>query len=146
MTATEESVAAELRRGRDEVRDLAAEVAGIAEDLRGLVRSEVELARAETRQQVNLLVRSAIWGGLAAICATLGVIFLAITAMYALWVVLPLWLSALIVAAGLLLIAGIAGLMVRARIKQVSVIPKRTVKSLREDVAWAKSQLKSSTT
>jgi uncharacterized membrane protein YqjE len=139
------SIREDLRSGGAEFRDLRDEAAGIAEDLRDLLQSEVGLAKAEVREQINLVVRSAIWGGIAAVAALLTLGFAGLTGMYALDLVLPLWLSALIVTAVLLTIAAIAGLMVKARIKQLSVVPKRTVHSIREDVAWAKRQLKSST-
>lgn len=143
---TRDSLGDDLRRGRDEARGLGEEAGQIAQDLRDLLRSEVQLAKAETREQINLAIRSAIWGAVAALCALLALVFVALTIMFALWVVLPMWLSALIVTAGLFVIAGLAGLMAYARIKQISVVPKRTVSSLKEDVAWAKAQLKSSTT
>lgn len=129
---------------REETRGLGEEAGQIAQDLRNLLRSEVQLAKAETREQIQLAIRSAIWGAVAALCALLTLVFIALTSMFALWVVLPMWLSALIVTAGLFLIAGLAGLMAYARIKQISLVPKRTVDSLKEDVAWAKAQLKSS--
>lgn len=129
---------------REETRGLGEEAGQIAQDLRNLLRSEVQLAKAETREQIQLAIRSAIWGAVAALCALLTLVFIALTSMFALWVVLPMWLSALIVTAGLLIIAGLAGLMAYARIKQISLVPKRTVDSLKEDVAWAKAQLKSS--
>ena len=36
-----------------------------------------------------------------------------------------------------------AGLAAASRMKQVTIVPKRTVHSVREDVQWAKDQLKS---
>jgi hypothetical protein len=42
----------QLSDGREELRDLSAEVAGIAEDLRDLLKSEVQLAKAEMNEQV----------------------------------------------------------------------------------------------
>ncbi len=141
-----DGIRGDLRRGADEARGLGEEVGAIAQDLRDLVRSEVELARAEVREQISLGIKSAIWAGVGVVAAGLALVFVALTIMFALDVALPLWLSALIVTAGLIALAAIAGLMVRARIKQITVVPKKTIGSIREDVEWAKAQLKSSTT
>lgn len=146
MNQTEEGIRADARRASDEARALGEEVGGIADDLRDLLRGEVELAKAEVREQVSLVVRSAIWGGVGIVAALLTLVFIAVTATFALDTVLPTWLAALIVTVALAVIAGISGLMVRARIKQMSVVPKKTIGSLREDVEWARAQLKSSTT
>lgn len=146
MHQTEEGIRADARRASEEARALGEEVGGIADDLRGLLRGEVALARAEVREQLSLVVRSAIWGGVGIVAAFLTLAFIAVTAMFALDTVLPAWLAALIVTAALAIVSGACGLVVRARIKQMSVVPKKTIGSLREDVEWARAQLKSSTT
>jgi hypothetical protein len=78
--------------------------------------------------------------------ALLALVFLGLTAMFALNEALAMWLSALIVGAGLLAIAAIAGLAARAYMKKVTVVPKKTMASVREDVSWAKAQAKSRST
>ncbi len=135
----------DVRRGTDEVRGISEELGGIADDLRDLVRTEVELAKAEVREQVSLVVKSAIFAGVALVAAMLTLIWVALTATYALDLAVPLWLAALIVTVALGAVAAISGLMVKSRIKQVSVVPKRTMNSVKEDVTWAKQQLKSNT-
>lgn len=135
----------DVRRGTDEVRGISEELGGIADDLRDLVRTEVELAKAEVREQVSLVVKSAILAGVALVAAMLTLIWVALTATYALDLAMPLWLAALIVTVALGAVAAISGLMVKSRIKQVSVVPKRTMNSVKEDVTWAKQQLKSNT-
>lgn len=135
----------DVRRGTDEVRGISEELGGIADDLRDLVRTEVELAKAEVREQVSLVVKSAIFAGVALVAAMLTLIWVALTATYALDLAMPLWLAALIVTVALGAVAAISGLMVKSRMKQVSVVPKRTMNSVKEDVTWAKQQLKSNT-
>ena len=140
-----DSIRDDLRRAGGEMRGIADEVAGIAADLREMLATEVALATAEVRDQVQLTVRIAIWGGVAAVAALLTLGWVALTATYALHLALPLWLSAAIVTAALGLIAIVAAMVVRARVRQVSIVPQRTVRSVKEDVAWAKQQLKSNT-
>jgi uncharacterized membrane protein YqjE len=136
----------QLSDGREELRDLSAEVAGIAEDLRDLLKSEVQLAKAEMNEQVKAGVQVGVFGAVAAVMALLALVFLGLTAMFALNEALAMWLSALIVGAGLLAIAAIAGLAARAYMKKVTVVPKKTMASVREDVSWAKAQAKSRST
>lgn len=140
------SVRDELKRGTAEIRGLREEAAGIAEDVRDLLKSEVQLAKAEAGENMGRIVKAAVWGGVAAIAAILTLVWLALTATYALDIWLPLWASALIVGGALIALTAIAGLMAKAALKQFSAVPRRTVNSIKEDVAWAKRQLKSSTT
>jgi uncharacterized membrane protein YqjE len=136
----------DLRDGREELRELSSEIAGIAQDLRGLLKSEVELAKAEMSEQVKAGGKAGMYGATAAIMGLLGLVFLGLTAMFALDHAVSMWLAALIVAGGLLLLAALAGLAARAYIKKITVVPKKAMTSVREDVSWAKAQAKSRTT
>jgi hypothetical protein len=134
------------RGARTEAREIREEVRGIAEDLRDLARSEVELAKASLREELRLLIGIAAAGAIVATTAFIAIVFLSLGAMFGLDHVVPLWLAALIVAGGLLLIAAIAGLMARSMARRLMVAPKRSANSIKEDVSWAKAQLRSSTT
>jgi uncharacterized membrane protein YqjE len=140
------SVRDELKRGTAEVRGLREEAAGIVEDVRDLLKSEVQLAKAEAGENMGRMMKAAMWGGVAALAALLTLFWVAFTATYVLNIWLELWASALIVTGALALITALGALMARAAIKQFSAVPRRTVNSLKEDVAWAKRQLRSSTT
>ena len=89
-----DAIRTDLRDGKSEVLDLGAEVAGIADDLRNLVRSELTLAKAETKEQVGYAVKVAAWGGIALAAAVVTLVWVALTSTYALSTALPLWLSA----------------------------------------------------
>ena len=56
---------------------------------------------------------------------------------------LPAWAAAAITLGVLALLTTSAALAARSRLKRLTVVPKRTVHSVREDVQWAKDQLKS---
>lgn len=146
MSHAQESMADEFRRGRDEARSIGEEFAAIAEDLRNLARSEVELARAEMREQIQLAIRVAIWGAVAAVVAliTLGLVFLTIRDVLDIW--LATWAATLITTGIALLLAAIAGFIAYRRVKQMTVVPKKTMSSVKEDVQWARDQVKSSAT
>jgi uncharacterized membrane protein YqjE len=146
MTQAQESLGDQFRRGRDEARSIGEEFAGIAGDMRQLARSEVELAKAEMREQVRLVIRAATWGAVAAVVAliALGLAFVTLRDVLDLW--MPTWVASLIVLGVALLIAAIGGWLAYRRIKQVTVVPKKTMSSVKEDVQWAKDQLRSSAT
>jgi NADH:ubiquinone oxidoreductase subunit 6 (subunit J) len=52
------------------------------------------------------------------------------------------WASRLVVAVFFLLLAGIAVLFGKQRAKRPSLTPEETKRTVKEDVAWAKRQLK----
>ena len=56
--------------------------------------------------------------------------------------VLPPWLAALIVALIVLAIAGALFLIGKNRFDADSLMPRRTVRSLREDEAWLRERLR----
>ncbi|MEP6870376.1 MAG: phage holin family protein [Anaerolineaceae bacterium] len=141
-----DAIRADLRDGRTEVRDLGSEFAGIAGDLRTLVRTELELAKSEAKEQAGYLVALATWGGIAVAAAVVTLAWVALTSTYALSGFFPLWLSALVVTAGLALIAGLSALVAKARATKLSVVPRRTLNAVKEDVSWARHQLKSNST
>ena len=146
MRTEVDAIRADLRDGTSELRELGSEVVGIAGDLRTLVRTELELAKSEAKEQAGYLVALAAWGGIAFAAAVVTFVWVALTSTYALSGFFPLWLSALVVTAGLAVMAGLSALVAKARAKKVSVIPRRTLNAVKEDVSWAKHQLKSNST
>jgi len=113
----------------------------IQDDVKGLVQGEVELAKAE-------LVPAAKNGGIGAgLFGAAG--YFAINAALLIYVALalgiaelglPLWLSFLIVAVALLLLAGICALIGRGFVKKVKP-PKRTIAQAQESVAVVKGAI-----
>lgn len=114
----------------------------IAVDVQEVLCSEIRLAKSEIGGEAAKVKR-------AAKSALPGMIFLfycvglfLLTAVYALELVLPAWLSALIVAVVAGLIAAmLVGPAVREA-KDVHPAPERTIQSMKENVQWAKTQLK----
>jgi hypothetical protein len=68
--------------------------------------------------------------------------FLGLAAAHALDLVMEPWASRLIVAGGLLLVAAIAGLVGLRVMKKRSIAPEETKRTVKEDVEWARAQLK----
>jgi sulfite exporter TauE/SafE len=68
--------------------------------------------------------------------------FLATAGAVALALVMPLWAALLIVAGVFLLFALGAALFGRARMKEPSIAPEKARANIKEDVEWAKAQLR----
>jgi membrane protein len=117
-------------------------VGQVAGDVGTLVKKEVELARQEITEALMARVKA-----IAAFVA-IGVIgmfivgFLGAAGAAALAQVMPLWLALLIVAAAFLLLAGMAAVFGIARIKKPPLKPEKTKQTIKEDVEWAKAQLR----
>jgi uncharacterized membrane protein YqjE len=133
----------DLRRSRVEAQALGGELGDIAADVRFLLQKEAQLARAEVQETLNTAVRSLIWGGIAAFLAVPLVMFVFVTLMLALDTAMPLVAAAAITTGVILLLVAIAGALAYSRIKSMNVKPERTVKSLQEDIEWAKTRIRS---
>ncbi|HTZ75440.1 MAG TPA: phage holin family protein [Candidatus Aquilonibacter sp.] len=113
-----------------------------ANNIGEIIRSEFQLAKIELKQNARRAItpaRSAMIGGVFGLWA---VGFFLLTVMFALNTVLPEWLSALIVfciagiIAMLLLAAGLAGF------KRLDPMLERTTANVKEQVQWAKQQVR----
>jgi hypothetical protein len=105
-----------------------------------IIRSEVRLARAEVREDVTQVSRASVFfviGGVFGFHA-LGLILLGL--VYALGGTVPLWLSAVIVGIGASVVAAIFLQIGRTKLKQTSLKPDKTIRSLQENVTWIKKQ------
>jgi Putative Actinobacterial Holin-X, holin superfamily III len=134
----------EHQRDRRSIREL---VDQLSNDVRGLVRAEVNVIRAELEEKMR---RLAVGAGLIAAAGVLGLAVLGAataTAIIALANVLATWLAALIVTAVLAVVAGIL-LMVGVKILRRGgpPAPKESVDAIKEDVSWVKARARSGAT
>jgi len=113
-------------------------VAGASRELSNLVRSEIELAKLEVSAQAR---RAGIGAGLlggAGLLAVLGVVFVSFAVVYGLHALgLPLGWAFLIVGVLYLFGAGLFALVARGQLKRLRP-PERTIRTVRDDVEWAK--------
>lgn len=140
-TLHDEPLSEQVKRGIDEIQGIREEVMNLFDDMRGLAQKEMELARAEMKEQVSYARNTAILGAGAAVLGLLTLAFAATTVMFALDEGMALWLAALITTAGLLGLTLLFGLLAYAQMKQVTVAPKKTMESVNEDVQWARSRM-----
>lgn len=117
-------------------------VRSIASDTATLVKKEVELARQELVEGVLAKVKAAAAMLAAAALALFGIVFLGSAAAHALENVVSPWTARLIVGGGFFLLAGIAASIGLLRAKGPPLKPEKTVETVKEDVEWAKAQLK----
>jgi hypothetical protein len=130
----------------DELRDrpLGELLKQLSEETTRLVHQELELAKAELTQKGRQAGMGAgMFGGAGALgLAALG----ALTACFilALNAVMPAWLAALIVAVVYGIVAFVLVKQGQAKVKQATPpVPEQTIETVKEDVEWAKTQMRS---
>jgi hypothetical protein len=109
-------------------------VSGVTEDISTLMRGEIELAKAELRETVQVASRG---GGLlagAGVLAFLGFVFLLVTIAYVISLWLPVWAGFGIVTLVLIIVAAILGVIGKKRLDEMKG-PEITQQSLQKTKA-----------
>jgi uncharacterized membrane protein YqjE len=128
--------------GRSEERSMGDIMRDIMAHAQEIIRSEIKLARVETKEEAKKLMQAGVVGAAGGVLALLGLLFLCLTGMFALAIVMPMWGAALCMMA-LLFIAGGALLAAgRQRFKTVNM-PERTIGEMKENVQWLKHPTRS---
>jgi uncharacterized membrane protein YqjE len=111
----------------------------IRDNVRALVRKQLELPRQEIAEIVQANLRAAKWFGIAAGLAFLALIALVVLLIALLALVLPWPLAALVV---FLLLGGLAGLAGYIGYRRLELRgPTRSINSVKETIRWAKARL-----
>jgi len=114
----------------------------IIRNIQDIVRSEVRLAKTEVREEVSKARDASVLIGVGALSGIFSVFFLLFSIVYALSRVMPDWAAALIVAVALAIAAAVLLSTGAERFKHVQPAPDKTIESLKENVEWAKRQVK----
>ncbi len=119
-------------------------ISGTIKDLQELMRAEVQLAKTELKEDAAAAGRGIAVIAAGAVVGLVGFIFLMLALTYLLneWIE-ELWVSAGIVALGLLVVAAILAQVGRSRLSAADLKPERTIETLKEDQRWAKQQIDS---
>ncbi len=126
----------EVGRDPDPARPTGELLGDLADELRRLARAEVQLALTETRRKARRIGIGVGALGTAAVLGVGAVGVLIASATLALALVLPGWLAALLVGAGVLILAGMSALTGRFALRGARpIIPRWTMNSVREDLA-----------
>lgn len=114
---------------------------GLTEDMGRLLRQEIELARIETMQKVNSVMRSVIMLAAGGFVAYAGLILLLIAVAIGLSNWMALWVATLIVGVVALVVGAVLIGSGRSSLSNLTVVPENTVESIKEDARWAKEQV-----
>lgn len=114
----------------------------LSRQMNTMLRQEMQLARLEMKNRMAKAGRNAAMlagGGLILYAGFLG---LMITAVIALANVMELWLAALIVGGVVAIIGAIMIGVGYGQLKQIDMVPRRTVDSLQESAEWLKQEIR----
>jgi uncharacterized membrane protein YqjE len=106
-----------------------------------LVQTQVELAKTEIRAQADTAKRTAGAFAGAGVAGYMALILLSFAAAWGLSEVVPEGVAFLIVGAVFAVIAAVLFMRARAQAKELNIVPKQTVDSLKEDVEWARQNV-----
>ncbi|MER7521041.1 phage holin family protein [Streptomyces sp. NPDC126499] len=113
-------------------------VGAIGQDLSGLVRTEIELAKAELKQESAKAGKAAGMLGGAGYAGHMVMLFGSLTAVFALAHVIDIAWAALIVTALWAAVGAALYISGRAGWRNVHLKPEQAVESLKEDARWAR--------
>ena len=114
----------------------------IVGNLQQIIRNEFRLARVEINEKVVRAKEPAAILASGVVIGLYGFGFLLLALVYALSIVIPPWLAALLVSIVLAIGAVILVASGRNALKQVDPVPEKTVQTVKENVQWAKEQIK----
>jgi uncharacterized membrane protein len=127
---------------RTEERSLGDLFVGLTDDMSTLMRQEIQLAKAETMKTVSKAMRSTIMMVAGGLLAYAGLIVLLIAVAIAVGAVMPYWLSSLLVAIVAIVVGAILIQSGRSTIQELTIVPEKSVESIKEDAEWVKEQVR----
>jgi uncharacterized membrane protein YqjE len=114
----------------------------IVANIQEIFRSEFRLAKAEIHEETTKAVRSSVPLVIGVLLSLYALGFILLAIVHALATVIDAWLAALIVGFAVLAISMILVSIGRKRLKQVKVVPEKTLGTVKENVQWAKHQIR----
>lgn len=139
LPSREPGAAARDEREQESLGEL---ISDATSDLQRLFRQEVELAKAELREEGTKAGKAAGMLGAAALAGLMVIVLASFALVYALANVMDAGWAALIVAALWAIAGAVLFVLGRGRMREVSVKPEQTVETLKEDAQWARHPTK----
>jgi hypothetical protein len=127
-------------QGRGDDRSLGELFSELSQETTTLIRQEVNLAKTEMSQKASRVGKDVGFMAAGGAVAYAGLLAIIAGVIALLDLVIPLWLSALLVG---LVVAAIGYFLVRKgldALKQEDLAPRETIETLKEDKEWAKDQ------
>lgn len=127
---------------RQEERSVGELFSELASETSTLVRQEVQLAAREMTLKASYAARQAaiIGGGL--LLGVVSLLSLIAALVFGLATMITLWKSALLVGALLMLLAALLVWKGAAALREMSLLPKQSIQSLKEDEQWVQEQVR----
>ncbi|MCG6494313.1 phage holin family protein [Kitasatospora sp. A2-31] len=113
-------------------------ISDITDDVGRLVRSEIELAKAELKQEAGKAGKASGMLAGAGYAGHLVLLLGSLTLVFALGNVMNLAWAALLVTAVWAIVGALLYTAGRRRLKEVRLAPEQTLETLKEDAAWAR--------
>ena len=123
-------------------RSIANLLSDLASETMLLVRQEVALLKAELHEKFGRLGQGATALGAGVLLAYSAWLVLLAAAVLGLATVLPAWLAALIIGIVVLAVSAVLLLVGKNRFDSQALVPRRTLRTLREDEEWLKERLR----
>jgi uncharacterized membrane protein YqjE len=114
----------------------------IVDNLQDIVRSEFRLAKTELKEEATRAAKPAATFGVGLVLSFYGTGFLLLASVYALSMFMAGWLAALLVGAILTIVAIALMSSGGKELKTAMPTADKTLRSLEENVQWAKHQIK----
>jgi Putative Actinobacterial Holin-X, holin superfamily III len=112
----------------------------VTRELQALVHKELELAKAEAKEELQRAGAAGKRFGAAGLTGYLAVVMLTFAAAWGLTALLPTGWAFFVVGMLLGLVAAAAALLGRRQLQRFHAVPQETVETLKEDVQWLKSR------
>lgn len=109
-------------------------------DLSKLMRQELDLAKAEMREEAKKAGKAAGFLGGAGLAGLMVAILASFTLIWIIDEQIPLWLAALIVTLLWAILGAVLFMMGKKKLAEVNPKPEQTIESLKEDKQWVQAQ------
>jgi Putative Actinobacterial Holin-X, holin superfamily III len=112
----------------------------LTKELQALLRKEVELAKAETKEELQRATAAGKGFGVAALTGYFAVLLLSFAAAWALTAIMPTGWAFFAVGMVYAIVAAVMAVQGRRKLQEFHPVPEETVETLKEDVQWLKSR------
>jgi cyanate permease len=115
---------------------------GAIGNIQEIIRSEFQLGKAEIKASIVKMSGLAAMIGVGFTISLYAIGFILLAIVYKLSTMMEAWMAALLMGGVLALIAIIILFSATNKLKQVNAIAERTVETMKENMTWAKKQMK----
>jgi hypothetical protein len=115
---------------------------GAIGNIEEIIRSEFQLGKAEMKAAAAKMTGPAAMLGIGFTISLYAVGFMLLAIVYKLSTMMEAWMAGLLVGGVLAILAIITLVGATNKLKHVNVVPSKTVETMKENLTWAKKQMK----